>query len=212
MRFLGDRNIPVTHQRLIKLGAAGFHATPGAAAAATSVATVTAVTPQGGAFGELDVLLMSATGDEAGDSVADADCASQAAVDQITEALGDTAGDDMGASLDPKGRHAPPRVIRMATRFEVPPGAGKKFVHAWKKLACKAGGWKGSRGLALFATAGDNTHYLGYAAWEMPRHRPSKKEQEEKMKVFRKWREEVEDLGVAFHTEPVIPVRPPPHH
>jgi hypothetical protein len=191
MRFLGDRNIPVMHQRLIKLGAAGFHATP--------------------AEGSLDAVM--AAGSAEG-SMADLGCSAAelaaAEHNQAEAAAAEIEAGEEAAEVDAEGR--PMRTFRMLTLHQVPPGAGKKFTRAWKKLACKVGGWKGSRGLALFATAGDNTHYLGYAAWEMPRHRPSKKEQEEKMKVFRKWREEVEDLGVAFHTEPVIPVRPPPHH
>jgi hypothetical protein len=189
MRFLGDRNIPVMHQRLIKLGAAGFHATP--------------------AEGSLDAVM--AAGSAEG-SMADLGCSAAelaaAEHNQAEAAAAEIEAGEEAAEVDAEGR--PMRTFRMLTLYQVPPGAGKKFTRAWKKLACKVGGWKGSRGLALYSVMGANTYYVSYAAWEPSRH-PSKKDREEKMKVFHAFKEEVEDMGVSFRAKPLFAIERPAH-
>jgi len=99
--------------------------------------------------------------------------------------------------------------MRLVTRFNVPPGASRKFIKAWKKLECEVHKWRGSKGFALFRVLGDNSKFVGYAAFKPPKGGPPRKGAE----VFEKYIEHIEDVGVSFTTTPIFPVGDmPPHH
>jgi heme-degrading monooxygenase HmoA len=140
--------------------------------------------------------------------MADLGCsAAELAAAEHNQAEAAAAETQEAAEVDAEG---PPRMFRMLTVYQVPPGAGKKFTKAWKKLACKVGGWKGSRGLALYTVMGANTQFVSYAAWE-PSRKPSKKDREEKMKVFHAFKEAVEDMGVSYRAKPIFAIERPTH-
>jgi hypothetical protein len=104
---------------------------------------------------------------------------------------------------DNRRPHGPPRVKRVVTRYNVPPGAARKFTKAWKRLESEVHKWEGSRAFALYRFLGDNTRFVGYAAFKPPKGGPPKKGR----KVYEKYLEEIEDAGVSFTTEPIFPIR-----
>jgi hypothetical protein len=100
--------------------------------------------------------------------------------------------------------------MRLVTSFYVPPGFSHKFIKAWEKLEAEVHHWEGSRGFALYRVLGDNTKFVGYAAFKPPKDgRPPRKAG----KVFERYMEDIEDAGVSFTTTPIFPVGDMrPHH
>jgi len=58
--------------------------------------------------------------------------------------------------------------MRLVTRFNVPPGASRKFIKAWKKLESKVADSKGLIALTLSKPAGDNILFTSYAHFDSP--------------------------------------------
>ena len=124
--------------------------------------------------------------------------------DSLKVEVGDIDTEEMAPPTDGGGNghrpHGPPRIMRLVTRFNVPPGAGRKFIKAWKELECEVHKWRGSEAFSLFQVLGDNTQFVGYAAFKPPKGGPPKKGRE----VFDRYMEEIEDLGVSFTTTPIF--------
>lgn len=113
------------------------------------------------------------------------------------------------------------------TDFEVPPGAGRKFIKAWEKLAEHVEKCSANKAFSLSKIMDDNTSFAAYSVWELPPHphlygitnqavaeaAANKKGRGRKhFDAVGKFIREIEELGVTLKNTPIMPIREVPRH